>query len=211
MLEGLWVYQQHNIRNEELLNKLLASPIEHAKIAAGTVKHFWFNVDATSGRSFSPEAEEEKAPPVVVPAHLTGADATLYKKGAEVFRRDAHCSTCHQADGKGMASLYPPLAGSPWVTGSEDRLIKITLHGLWGKIDVNGVTYDPAKGIPPMTAFGSLLNDDDVAAVLTYVRNTWGNKAAAVQPSSVKRVREATTDRTIFWKPDELLKDHPLK
>ena len=61
-----------------------------------------------------------------------------------------------------------------------------------------------------MTAFRSLLKDEEVAAVLTFVRNTWGNKAAPVTAATVKDVRAKTIDRTIFWKPEELLKDHPL-
>jgi putative heme-binding domain-containing protein len=65
--------------------------------------------------------------------------------------------------------------------------------------------------VPPMTAFRSLLKDDELAAVLTFVRNTWGNQAAVVLPETVGRVREATRDRTIFWKPDELLAEHPLE
>ena len=111
----------------------------------------------------------------------------------------------------GMDPAYPPLVGSPWVLGDEERITKIALHGLWGNIEVNGKTYDTAKGVPPMTAFGALLNDKEMAAVLTYVRNSWGNKAAPVQPDTVKKVRAATSDRSIFWKPEELLKDHPMK
>jgi mono/diheme cytochrome c family protein len=62
-----------------------------------------------------------------------------------------------------------------------------------------------------MTAFEALLNDKEMAAVLTYVRNSWGNKAAPVLPETVKKVRAANKDRSIFWKPEELLKDHPLE
>ena len=62
-----------------------------------------------------------------------------------------------------------------------------------------------------MTAFHSLLKDEEVAGVLTYIRNTWGNKAPAVKASSVKKVRDANKSRNIFWKVEELLKDHPMK
>jgi putative heme-binding domain-containing protein len=113
--------------------------------------------------------------------------------------------------GQGNANVYPSLVGSPWVNGSEERLIKMALHGLWGKMTVNGKTYDPARGVPPMTAFRNLLKDEEVAAVLTFVRNTWGNEAAPVTAASVKEVREQTIDRTIFWKPEELLAEHPLE
>jgi mono/diheme cytochrome c family protein len=62
-----------------------------------------------------------------------------------------------------------------------------------------------------MTAFGAILNDKELAAVLTYVRNSWGNKAAPVSAEAVKKVRESTKDRSIFWKPEDLLKEHPLE
>jgi mono/diheme cytochrome c family protein len=78
-------------------------------------------------------------------------------------------------------------------------------------MEVKGVTYDPAKGVPPMTPFGALLSDEELAGVLTYVRNTWSNKAAPVLPATVAKVRAATKDRSIFWTPEELLKAHPLE
>ena len=128
-----------------------------------------------------------------------------------MFPRDAHCVTCHQPTGEGLLSVYPPRKGSPWVSGSEDRLIKLTLNGLWGKIEVNGKVFDSARGVPPMTPFASLLNDKELAAVLTFVRNSWGNQAPAVAPETVTRIRTATKGRSVFWTPEELLKDHPLK
>ena len=109
-----------------------------------------------------------------------------------------------------MTAIYPPLVNSQWATGDEERLAKIVLHGVWGPMEVNGTTYDPSKGVPPMTAFGSILSDREIAAVLTYTRNSWGNKAPAVSEKTVKRVRSENTNRTIFWKPEELLKAHPF-
>ncbi len=210
LLEALWLHQQHNVRNEGLLNSLLNSDVMHAAVAAGTVKHFWYNVDTKGTSGFAAPAEREfvKFDP---PKHLSGADKKVYKLGAEVYQRESHCATCHLPHGKGNANAYPSLVGSPWINGSEERLIKMTLHGLWGKMTVNGKTYDPARGVPPMTAFRNLLKDEELAAVLTFVRNTWGNKAAPVTLASVKMVREQTIDRTIFWKPDELLAEHPLE
>ncbi|MFT5528046.1 MAG: mono/diheme cytochrome c family protein/lysophospholipase L1-like esterase/glucose, partial [Pirellulaceae bacterium] len=209
LLEALWMHQQHNVRDEKLLNTLLNSTVPHAVVAANTVKHFWYNVDATGGRMADAEPEVE----VVFdpPKHLSAADQEAYKLGAEVFKRHSHCMTCHQPHGKGMGTVYPSLVGSPWVTGSEDRLVKMALHGLWGKITVNGRTYDPARGVPPMTAFGQMLNDKELAAVLTFVRNTWDNQASPISAETVKKIRSANLDRTIFWKPDELLALHPLE
>ena len=209
LLEALWMYQQHNVRNDDLLNTLLGSKVTHASIAAKTVKHFWDVVDGSSGREVV--ANEEPEVRFDTPKHLKGSDRKAYELGAKVFIRDAHCMTCHQKDGKGLENVYPPLADSIWVTGDEDRLIKIAMHGLWGKMDVNGKTYDPAKGVPPMTAFGALLDDKEMAAVLTFVRNTWGNQAPAVSADAVKKIRKANASRDRFWSPDELLKDHPLE
>ena len=210
LLEALWLHQQHNVRNEELLNTLLSSDVKHAVVAAKTVKHFWENVDTTGASGFAAAAEVEfvKFNP---PSHLKRADKKAYKLGAEVYQREAHCATCHLTHGKGSANVYPPLVGSPWVNGSEERLIKMALHGVWGKMTVNGKTYDPSRGVPPMTAFRSLLKDEELAAVLTFVRNTWGNQSSPVSAASVKKVREQTSDRSTFWKPEELLAEHPLE
>ena len=212
LLEALWWHQRNHVRDEKLLADLLASPEPHARIAAATVKHFWGPADPTKATMPSVIADpREKKVKVKVPPHLTGNDAKAYQLGAEVFHREAHCATCHQANGKGLDPAFPPLVGTPWVTGSEERMIKIALHGIHGKIEVNGKVYDPEKGVPPMTAFGSIIKDEEVAAVLTYVRNSWGNKAAPVSAATVKKVREANKDRDRVWKSEELLKDHPLE
>ena len=100
------------------------------------------------------------------------------------------------------------MVSTPWVTGSEERLIKIALKGIYGPIEVNGNKY---AGQVPMTPFGGMLNDDEVAAVLTYVRNAFGNKASAILPEKVKAVRDATKNKTGFYSPDELLKQHPME
>ena len=144
---------------------------------------------------------------VVVPDHLKSSARDLYVKGAEIYRREGFCMTCHQPDGLGLESAhFPPLAKSVWVTQNDERLIKLTLHGLQGPIEVNGKKY---PGLVPMTAFEGLMTDDDVAAVLTYVRNSFGNKAPMITPEQVKKVREATKDRKDFYQPEALLKEHP--
>ncbi len=209
LLEALWLHQQHNVKNDKMLEKLLNSKVKHAAVAANTVKHFWYNVDTGAGGFAAPaEIEFVKFDP---PKHLSEEEKSVYKLGAEVYQRHSHCATCHLTHGKGNGTVYPPLVGSPWVNGSEERLVKMTLHGMWGKITVNGKIYDPALGVPPMTAFRSLLNDEELAAVLTFVRNTWGNNASIIQPETVKRIREQTIERTTFWKPEELLAEHPLE
>ncbi len=211
LLEALWVHQQHNVRDRALLDLVLNSPEPHAVIAAKTVQHHWDVADPVLNVVTSPIVQQEEKIEVKVPAHFSKAEAEVYRLGSEVFHREAHCVTCHQTTGLGMLNIYPPLVNSPWVSGNEERLIKLTLHGLWGPIEVNGTTFDPAKGVPPMTAFKAILKDEEIAAVLTFVRNTWGNKASVITPEQVKAVREATKDMQMFIKPEELLKQHPLE
>lgn len=140
---------------------------------------------------------------------LTGSDLELYNIGKEIYARDGYCSTCHQEDGKGLpASGFPPIVGTNWVLGSEERLIKLTLKGLLGPIEVNGKEY---PGQVPMTPFGGMLNDNEMAAVLTYVRNSFGNQASPIKPEQVKAVRAAEAGKTGFYSPAELLKAHPME
>src|SRR5690606_29773888 len=116
---------------------------------------------------------------------------------------------CHQADGKGLpTSGFPPLAGTRWVLDDDARLIKLTLNGLHGPIEVLGEKY---PGQVPMTPFGSLLNDDEGAAGLTYVKNAFGNKGTPIEAAQVKTIRAAIADKKGFYSPEELLKEHPLE
>ncbi len=147
------------------------------------------------------------APYFLLKTKLTGDAKKIFGQGAEIYNREGHCATCHQQDGKGLPhSGFPPLDNSEWVTGSKERLIKLTLHGLHGPITVKGKEY---PGHVPMTAFKDALNNREIAAALTYVRNAFGNEASTVSPSEVKEVRKATKDKEGFYSPEELLKEHP--
>ncbi len=139
---------------------------------------------------------------------LTGSALAAFRAGKTIYDREGFCTTCHQPDGTGLpASGFPPLAGSPWVTGNEERLIKLTLHGLYGPMEVLGRQY---AGQVPMTPFGNMLNDEEIAAVLTYVRNAFGNDAPPVEAATVGAVRAATAGRSGFYTAAELLEEHPL-
>ncbi|MDN5215176.1 GDSL-type esterase/lipase family protein [Fulvivirgaceae bacterium BMA12] len=139
---------------------------------------------------------------------LKGKALAMFEKGKSIYERDGFCETCHQPEGEGLqASGFPPLNGSRWVTGSEERLIKLTMNGLMGPITVKGKKY---PGQVPMTPFGRLLNDEEIASVLTYVRNAFGNKAAPVSVEKVKEIREEIKGKEGFYSPAELLKEHPL-
>jgi putative membrane-bound dehydrogenase-like protein len=112
------------------------------------------------------------------------------------------CLPCHQPDGKGLAGVYPPLAGSEWVRGDISRLIRIVLHGLEGPITVAGQTYG-GPGSVPMPAMGGLA-DEQIANVLTYVREEFGAKAGPVSVSQVQAIRAAHAQRESPWTAQQL-------
>jgi mono/diheme cytochrome c family protein len=116
------------------------------------------------------------------------------------------CMSCHQATGLGQAPAIPPLAGSEWVTGSEDRLIRAVLYGLQGKITVKGVAYEGAM-MPNgrVTGSGFNLSDEKIAQVLTYIRQEWGNAAPPVTAAKVTEIHVKDGDHKPYV-PDELLK-----
>jgi len=118
------------------------------------------------------------------------------------------CNSCHQADGLGSVAVgCPPLSGSDWVlTEDPSRIIGIVLKGLTGPITVNGKEY----GTHQMVAFGTALTDEEIASVLSFVRNNWNNKAPLVEISDVKKLREQFKDKQDPMTVPELMKI-PLK
>lgn len=134
--------------------------------------------------------------------NLKDKDLEMFIKGREVYSREGHCVTCHQPNGKGLqASAYPPLDSTEWVTGDVERLIKLTLKGLAGPIEVKGVEYNSQV---PMTPFEGLLTDEEVAAVLTYVRNAFGNESGVVSVGEVAKVRAEVKGKEGFYTVEEL-------
>lgn len=121
--------------------------------------------------------------------------------GKQVFL--AKCVACHQASGLGVAGVFPPLAGSDWVLGQEKTLINILLHGVKGEIEVKGVKY--AGEMPAWKAMG----DEELAAVMTYIRGDWGNQAPAIKAETVNALREATKNRSGPFDGERELKSIP--
>jgi mono/diheme cytochrome c family protein len=141
--------------------------------------------------------------------NIKGKDFELFTLGRAIYAKEGYCMTCHQADGNGLpASGFPPLSGTKWVQGSEERAIKIVLKGMMGALDINGKKY---AGQVPMTPFEGLLNDREVAAVLTYVRNSFGNQAPVIQPEKVKEIRAAIVAKKDFYDASKLLVEHPME
>jgi mono/diheme cytochrome c family protein len=147
---------------------------------------------------FDPLVYDER----ILPGMLEGGAAPVAQDpkmlGKRVF---ANCVACHQPTGQGLAGAYPPLAGSEWAAGPEERIIRIILDGLSGPITVKNTQFNNS-----MPAFGTQLRDEQIANVLTYVRSEWGNNAPAVSPERVKEIRATVAGRTGPWSPEELLK-----
>lgn len=141
---------------------------------------------------------------------LSPEEQAIFNKGKEIYHREAHCATCHQPDGKGLPNIYPPLTKNEWTSGDETRLIKLVLKGFTGAITVNGAHFDPSKGVPPMTPFGGLLKDDELAAVLSFVRNSFGNSSPFVKVETVAKVRKETEAKVDFYTVEQLLKENPM-
>lgn len=127
------------------------------------------------------------APPALPPR--SAAEEALFQRGQAIYVEQ--CSGCHQLQGQGQASIAPPLAGSRRATASGDVPVRILTNGLEGTIGL----------MPPL---GSAMSDEEVAAVLTYVRQSWGNTGAPLPPAAVKEWRLAFAHRTTPWSEKDI-------
>lgn len=107
--------------------------------------------------------------------------------GKKLYHSSGACVTCHQDTGLGMAGAFPPLAGSEFVNGSEERVIRIVLSGLTGPVTVEGKDFNSA--MPAFGPGGFNWSDEKIAQVLTYVRQEWGNTAPPVTKEKVAEIR----------------------
>ena len=141
---------------------------------------------------------------------FAAVDSEQFKDPMQEFRLNgqkifnASCSPCHQASGLGVAGQYPPLVASEWVNAKgPNRIIRAVLCGLGGPINVKGAAYNNN-----MVAWRDNLKDEEIAAVLTFVRQNkeWSNDAPAVTPEQVAAVRAKVKDRIPPFTEAELLK-----
>ena len=119
-------------------------------------------------------------------------------RGAKLY--EVSCGSCHRASGSGAQGVAAPLAGSPWVVGSAERLVRIALHGVRGPIEVNGRTFNLE-----MPGFQHVFRDEDMAAILTHARQAWGNDAPAIEPQVVAAIRASEAERGDSWTAEELM------
>ncbi len=111
----------------------------------------------------------------------TGGSKETMERGKKLYA--TYCLSCHQADGSGVPKLNPPLIKTTWVLGDKKKLINVVLNGMDYLIDIYGEEYE---NVMPAQAF---LKDDQIADVLTYVRNSFGNKASVITAAEVKALR----------------------
>jgi mono/diheme cytochrome c family protein len=144
---------------------------------------------------FSPDRESNDV------LTLDAQSQVLFADGRQKYLTS--CAGCHASNGAGVNRMGPPLVGSEWVTGDERRLALILLHGIEGPISVNGKEYDAPEILPVMPSH-STMDDGSIAAILTYIRNEWGNQAGPISPRLVGGTRHTSQGRVYPWSADEL-------
>jgi mono/diheme cytochrome c family protein len=121
-----------------------------------------------------------------------------YQKGRDLY--GTSCGACHQPHGKGLENMAPTLVKSDWVNGSISRLIGVAVHGLSGPIKVNGISV---TDVPPIMPPHSYMKDEQLADILTYVRNAWGNRGELVQTDQISQYK-AAHERVLPWTEEEI-------
>lgn len=156
----------------------------------GTIWRITYTGDREAfGRDQLARMEEEKrnANNVRTPHEIDdNLEVEVAVGGQKIYH--TYCAACHQRDGKGSSPRYPPLDGTDWVTGNKERLIRLTLEGLEGTIEVKGVEYE---GVMPQHSF---LSDEEAAEVLTFIRQNFGNDASAITAEEVRAVRNSVNE-----------------
>jgi mono/diheme cytochrome c family protein len=119
--------------------------------------------------------------------------------GKKIFAQN--CASCHQLNGEGLPNLFPPLAGSDWVTSDPGLIANIILKGLKGKIEVKGEAWGM---VPSQQMVAVAINDREIANVTTYVRQAWGNTASEVTEDQVATFREKSAGQVEQWTGEQL-------
>ena len=131
----------------------------------------------------------------IAPKIVRAAELSLAEYGKRLY---SNCMSCHQANGRGLPPVYPPLRGSEIVHGDPATLVKIVMHGLEGPIKVDGQSYNQVMPAAP------LKSDEEIAAVLSYVRSAWGNTGEAIDAALVAKIRDETKGRNRPFTSKEL-------
>jgi len=163
---------------------------EKKPVVAASKDAFKFGRAHGTGKAAKPD---EKPKPVKVPADLPKRYRASYRRGAELYPHAENCASCHGQKGEGLQGVNPPLAGSEWVNGDKELLAKVALYGVFGNMKVKKKKFAAA-----MPGFAHRTSNKDIADLLTYVRNSFGNKPA-------KGKRDGYTEQEIA----DILKANP--
>ncbi|MBB5352328.1 putative membrane-bound dehydrogenase-like protein [Haloferula luteola] len=215
-LAEMWIAMSRSAADPELGGALFAQAVARPGLFADSILADAWRIASRRQRAGVLAAAEEKpaqdgalqvqiellkkaggASPKQEVKRMFKPDAAIHERGKVVFSQT--CIACHGLDGKGVPGAFPPIDGSDWLTGEAELPIRIVLHGLQGPLKVSGQEYNSV-----MAPLGGSLNDQQIADVLTYVRQSWGNDAAPVTVDEVSKVRAATADRTLPWTAGEL-------
>lgn len=146
-----------------------------------------------------------RQPGIAAAAAGQAADAISDPVAAGQAVYEKNCQVCHQANGQGTPGVFPPVVGSEWVTDDAGTVVRIIVHGMQGPVEVAGTIYNGA-----MPAWGQVLQDGEIAAVATYIRQMEGNAAPAVPAALVASVKEVDAARTTPWTAEELRQAAPV-
>jgi mono/diheme cytochrome c family protein len=133
-------------------------------------------------------------------AQAAQAPATPMDVGKALY--GGNCANCHQGSGAGQPGSYPPLVASEWVMGSKDRLAAILFNGITGSLTIKGDTYSTQV----MPGWQHVFTDEKLAAIMTYIRGSWGNDGSAVTPDEVAAARAKYSTHDAPYTEAELMK-----
>ncbi|MEX2641384.1 MAG: PVC-type heme-binding CxxCH protein [Balneolales bacterium] len=192
----------------DILNKHIDSPYFREMALTGVYQreaqlaeilrseYDWRDEDSSDHQSVLESlAEAESDRPATSLGHLTLAEQKLFDNGRQLFRT---CSTCHGPEGKGIGGIGTTLAGSEWVQGDMDALVRIVLNGF------SGGAAERGEDVPGVMPAHNYISDEDLAAILTFLRQSWENDASPVGPEVIARIREEDGDRRTTWTPSKL-------
>gem|GEM_PF-189861 len=162
-------------KNSKQYERLLSLVFKHIPLVLICV------LVACKGNQNNNDKQEKTSPDTIQRVTEPSALSAGLLAGKKVY--EDYCLTCHQSNGGGVPSLNPPLKGTEYVLGEKDRLIGIVLKGSNEGLEIDGETFDNA--MPPH----NFLSDDEVAQVLSYIRNSFGNEADTITVQEVKAVR----------------------
>ena len=146
--------------------------------------------------AYDPEFASSHAP-------LKIPEKSLFEIGEKIYINQ--CAQCHQSAGNGIVGVYPPLANSRWVLGHQEVLARILINGLNGKIEVLGKFYN--GNMPAFGPSGLNLKPKQIAGVLTYIRQEWGNEGSDITVDTMNEYMSMYEQRTAPWTAVELMED----